>query len=346
MFHHVLVPLDGSAEGERALPVAARIARASGGSVRLVRVVRAPVEFETGATSPAPWAPAARQGERDEAVAYLDAVRQRDALAGLSTTTAVYAGPPASMILMAAADAPTDLIVMTSHGRTGVSRWLLGSVASEVVRETAIPVLILRGSTLRDALEAQGGGLAALVPLDGSPLAEAAIGPALQLLGALASSGPVALHLLTIVEPLPLTETAPLAGGVQGEGHALLTALDKTMLGEAEEYLCSTAEQVQREATQIVPGHEVHITWSAVWSPDVAHAIAQIAASGRDDKGSAQQTSRLAPSQLIAMATHGYGGLRRWVMGSVAERVVTSASLPVLLVRPSGAGRPPQGRAE
>jgi nucleotide-binding universal stress UspA family protein len=342
MYTHVLVPLDGSAEAERALPIAARLARASGGSLSLVRVVRAPVEFEAGLAPPATWAPAARPEEREEATAYLELLRQQDGLEGVSTTTTVYAGPPAAMVLAAVASGGADLIVMTSHGRTGVQRWLLGSVAAEVAREALVPVLIVRGSALLGALDDQAHVLSAFVPLDGSPLARAAITPALQLLGALAGERPVALRLLSVIQPLPLTETAPLAGGVRGEGQVSLTAVDETMLGEAEEYLCSTAEQIQREAGRILPGCSVSVTWSAVWNPEVAHTIISTAESGRDGAGSAHQ-SRLAPSDLIAMATHGHGGLRRWVMGSVADRVLSATSLPLLVVRPAGAGRPRKG---
>lgn len=341
MFSRVLVPLDGSEEAERALPIAARLARASGGSLILVRVVRAPVEFELGVVPPAAWAPAAAPEEREGAAAYLDEVRQRDILAGISTATAVYAGPPAAMILTAATSYAADLIVLTSHGRTGMERWLLGSVAAEVVRESPIPALVLRGSTLAGGQEAQSSALSALVPLDGSRLAEAALQPALQLLAALAPSAPIALHLLSVVQPLPLTEAAPFAGGVAGEGQIMLTAADKAMLGEAEEYLCSITEQVRREASQLLPGRSVAVTWSARWNPDVAHTIVSVAELGSEGDGSAKQTSRLAPSDLIAMATHGHGGLRRWVMGSIADRVLHAAHLPLLVVRPPEVARHP-----
>jgi nucleotide-binding universal stress UspA family protein len=339
MFKHVLVPLDGSREAEKALSVATQLVRASGGSLILVRAVRAPVEFELGVAPPATWAPAAQPEEREEARAYLEAMRLDPTLAGLPTTAAVYAGPPATMILAAAASYEADLIVLTSHGRTGIARWLLGSVAAALARESPIPTLVLRGSGLGDAQAAQNEPLSALIPLDGSRLAEAAIRPALQLLGALAGSAPVALRLLSVVQPLPLTETAPLVGGVPGEGQILLTEVDKTMLGEAEEYLCSKAEQIQRESTQLLPGQALRVTWSAVWNPDVAGAIISIATSGHELAGSAGQTSRLAPSTLVALATHGHGGLQRWAMGSVADRVLNATTLPMLVVRPEGSNR-------
>jgi nucleotide-binding universal stress UspA family protein len=115
------------------------------------------------------------------------------------------------------------------------------------------------------------------------------------------------------------------------------------MLGEAEEYLCAAAEQIQRAAAQLLPGRSVLVTWSAVWSPDVANAIVSIAESGRDGESSAHQTTNLTPSDLIAMATHGHGGLQRWVMGSVTERVLHATSLPLLVVRPPHVSHRPGG---
>jgi len=246
-----------------------------------------------------------------------------------------------------------DLIVMTSHGRTGMARWMLGSVAAELAREAQIPVFILRSSTTtppthqddarrrggpqaEEEIAAGGQALSALMPLDGSPLAEAALSPALQPLQALAGDAPLELHLLSIVEPLPLTTAAPFGGGVAAEGHALLTEVDSTMLGEAEQYLCATAERVQREVGSLTTGRSVAITWAAVWSPDVAHSILPTGEAGTSGEGSAGQTGALPPSDLIAMATHGYGGLRRWIMGSVADRVLHATSLPMLVVRPTG----------
>jgi nucleotide-binding universal stress UspA family protein len=122
----------------------------------------------------------------------------------------------------------------------------------------------------------------------------------------------------------------------------VLTEADRAMLGEAQEYLRSTAERVQREARQLLPGRSVSVTWSAVWSPDVAHTIVSIAQAGRSGEGGAEQTNALAPSDLIAIATHGHGGLRRWMMGSVADRVLQATTLPLLVVRSARPARPPE----
>ncbi len=109
---------------------------------------------------PATWAPAADPLEREAAMAYLVEVSTRDLLAGVTTNARVYAGRAATMILTAASDRHADLIVLTSGGRRGITRWMLGNVAEEVAREANIPVLVLRaGSQRGDDVEHRDPGL-------------------------------------------------------------------------------------------------------------------------------------------------------------------------------------------
>src|SRR5215831_11149498 len=221
MMRHILIPLDGSDLAERAIPVAARIAKATEVSeISLVRIVRAPAEFETSATDAAVWAPAADEDEKRKANDYLHEVAQRAELAGLSVTERIYAGPPSATLVMAANSLGVDLIVMTSRGRSGITRWLLGSVAEGVSRESQTPTLIVRAEKAEDEITLGG---AALVPVDGSPLAETAIEPAARLAAALAGDKKASLHLLYMVQPLPLTATAPLGYGVHGADMASLS---------------------------------------------------------------------------------------------------------------------------
>lgn len=343
----ILVTLDGSPQAERALPVAARIAQSTGGSIALLQAVRAPIEFESGAASPVPWALPVSPQERETAQRYLAGVRQAHIRAETPVQIHVVAGPPAAMILAATVGLGADLIVMTSHGRTGMGRWLLGSVAAEVARESRVPVFVVRESALTGVLTDHGSTptavpgtavqrpLSALVPLDGSPLAEAALRPAVLLLGALTSPAPISLHLLAVVEPLPLTGIAALGKGVSGEGHVALTAADTTMLGEAEEYLCSVGEWIQRAATELAPGCALSVTWAALYGTDVAHTILTVAEHGYEDGEGTLHPISMPPSDVIAMATHGRGGLKRRVMGSVSDRVLHAAHTPLLIVRPT-----------
>jgi nucleotide-binding universal stress UspA family protein len=329
MLRHILIPLDGSDLAERAIPVAAQIAKATEGSaISLVRIVRAPAEFETSATDTAVWAPAADEDEKREANNYLHEVAQRPELAGVAVTERIYAGPPSATLLMAAKSLGVDLIVMTSRGRSGITRWLLGSVAEGVSRESPAPTLIVRADKAEDEITLGG---AALVPVDGSPLAEAAIEPAARLAAALAggeNGGKASVHLLYIVQPLPLTATAPLGYGVQGAHLASLnTELD--LVKEGETYLQDLAK---RAGAEYAGALGVTINYTSLYGADVAGDILA-AAEGTLDAAPASQ-SMPARADFIAMATHGRGGLRRWVMGSVTDRVLHATTRPLLVVRP------------
>ncbi|HEX3271713.1 MAG TPA: universal stress protein [Ktedonobacterales bacterium] len=326
MLRHILIPLDGSELAERAIPVAAQIAKATEGSaISLVRIVRAPAEFETSATDTAVWAPAADEDEKREANNYLHEVAQRPELAGLSVTERIYAGPPSATLVMAAKSLGVDLIVMTSRGRSGITRWLLGSVAEGVSRESSAPTLIVRAEKAED--ESTLGG-AALVPVDGSPLAEAAIEPAARLAAALAGDKKASLYLLYIVQPLPMTATAPLGYGVQGAHMASLnTELD--LVKEGETYLQDLAK---RAGAEYAGALGVTITYTSLYGADIAGDILA-AAEGTLEAAPASQ-SMPSRADFIAMATHGRGGLRRWVMGSVTDRVLHATTRPLLVVRP------------
>ena len=330
MMRHILIPLDGSDLAERAIPVATRIAKATEGSeISLVRIVRAPAEFETSATDTAVWAPAADEAEKREAKNYLHGVAQRSELAGLSVTERIYAGPPSATLLIAAKSLGVDLIVMTSRGRTGITRWLLGSVAEGVSRESSAPTFILRAEKTENEITLGG---AALVPVDGSPLAETAIEPAARLAAALASGvdgAKASLHLLYVVQPLPLTATAPLGYGVQGANLSSLNT-EMELVKEGETYLKDLAKRAD-EAYAGALG--VTITYTSIYGADVAGDI--LAAAEGTLEAAPKSQPAPAHADFIAMATHGRGGLRRWVMGSVTDRVLHATTRPMLIVRPT-----------
>ncbi len=126
----LLVPLDGSAFAETALPHAAALARAFGGTILLLRVVEPPL--------------AAYEGSYREAASYLEEVAQRLRATGLSVQTYVRRGAPADIIAYWGEETKADLIVMATRGRTGIARVLLGSVALEVVRRSPWPIMLVR----------------------------------------------------------------------------------------------------------------------------------------------------------------------------------------------------------
>src|SRR5437868_1110806 len=172
MFQQIMVPLDGSELAERALPCAERLGVATGAALHLVHVV------ELAPPLTWPFAPAYMPGsiyddvvaqETQQATAYLDKMRERVAASGVHVRTEHMVGYAAATLLDYERDAGIDLVVMCSHGRTGLARFALGSVAERLLHHGTAPVLLVRPFGDPVSLEH------AVVPLDGSERAEEAL---------------------------------------------------------------------------------------------------------------------------------------------------------------------------
>jgi nucleotide-binding universal stress UspA family protein len=151
MYKRAIVPLDGSELAEQALPNATELARASNASILLVSVVGYPYLERKGLTSWALQQEALDQVVREEtgrAEEYLNGVRKRLVADGFDVTVEVRRGAVDQAIL--ADPEAGDVIVMTTHGRGGVARWFLGSVAEDVVRRSTVPVLLVRSQDARE----------------------------------------------------------------------------------------------------------------------------------------------------------------------------------------------------
>jgi nucleotide-binding universal stress UspA family protein len=313
MFQRIVVPLDGSERAERAIPVAARLARASGGSIVFVRVVLPPVDFgKYAARHTTVWERKLYETERGEAASYLAGIILTHAsdLVGIDTEMGVASGIVPPTICSVAGSEHADLIVVCSRGETGLSRWFFGSVAQEVVRHSPVPVLVLHE---------QGAALPsrAVVALDSSPFSESALEPAAQLIAALAAPTQGILHLLRVVD-LP-----PAEGTWRSQAH-IDAAMRVQARHEAESYLRAVAEHLCHGPLAAL---KLAITSSVVASPDVARTIIHQAEHGG-------MTGQVGDCALIALATHGRTGLRRLLMGSVTEQVLGATKLPLLVVRP------------
>lgn len=308
MYRTIVVPLDGSEFAEHAVAAAAGIARSEGARLHLVRAHEAPVI----PTSPdvmvpydAKWDTALRQEERE----YLQSMANRISEKwGITTRTEVVDGPPAMAIATYAREMEVDLIVMTTHGRGGISRMWLGSVADAVIRRSGVPVLLLRGGDVARVDEGDKTEKAVrphriLIPLDGSELSAGVIEPALWL------GSPAHAHytLLRVVLPVPLIRP-PLATPDHKYAETVLT--DHVM--QAREQLELTADRLR------VRGYNVAV--AVITDTVPAHAILEWAASN--------------PVDIIALATHGRGGWSRVAVGSVADKVLRAANVPVLVFRP------------
>ncbi|GCE07943.1 universal stress protein [Dictyobacter aurantiacus] len=312
-FQRILVPLDGSIRSKRALPIAARIARIFGGSLVIMQSImpsQTTARYATGVTEKA----------RASATHYLEMVKQSKDLAGVPVTPEIFIGPPEEMIFAATRLHQNDLIVMCSKGQTGLKRWVLGSVAQKVARSSPIPVLVLRDD---DHLQQQERSktpqsIRVMVALDGSQLAEAALEPAAYLSTALSAPARGALHLIYILHlsaAFAYDQNASMAQAIQQETSSVM------------EYLQTIEKQLHEGQLASL---NLQITIALDHDLDSAGKLLQLAEQGEGANG----TNRC---DVIALATHGRSGPKRWVMGSVAERILSTTHLPTLLVRPQKA---------
>ncbi len=334
MFQRILVALDGSSRAEQAIPMAIQLARSFDGTILLVEVVRGPAEFEVGAVSPAIWAPPANPLDRERARDYLKRVAAGDQFSGIVTETGVYAGPAAGTLRLIAQVRKADLVVMATRGLTGLKRWALGSVAEQVIHESDLPVLLLPQHDDPTLSSAVAERPCALVALDGSAFSEAAIVPAAHLVRALSGSDSGALHLLRVLDEVD-TETL---GENELTPFAAHAATQEWALQQASEYLTTTAARVREALGRTAPT----ITWSVAVNPqfgsyvsDVAGVILRTAEAGEPVAGVTAPTR----CSVIAMASHGRGGLSHWILGSITLRVLHTTNLPMLIVRPPAAPR-------
>lgn len=302
MLKSLMIALDGSTFGESSLPLATAVARAAGAKLHLAHV-HIPYEPEHLLASSAFQFEGVSIDEYDT----LHLHQEEDYLAGLArplgaesggVDAKVLTGPRVAASLVAHADAvDADMVFISSHGRTGFSRAWIGSVADEMIRTTTLPLFVTRSVAGQEAQTARVRNI--LVPLDGSPLAESALGPAMEL--ARATKARITLAHIVSISPLwPRT---------------LLPTEDerKPGLAAGADYLKGIAAGLRDDgfdvATRVAPGG----------TP--ATAIVELAAQLDAD--------------VIAMATHGYGGVRRTFLGSVADKVLRSSPVPVLVTRPA-----------
>lgn len=317
MFQHILVPLDGSPRAEQALPIAAQLARASGGTIVLLHVVD--VAYTFGAYRG--MQPILLQNVIDSSLRsaseYFDHLSHHSALAGVSFKTKIMQGYPAGAILAAIETQASDLVIMCSHGYTGVQRWLLGSVTEKVVHHTPVPILILlNDQPLKSRRRPDNTSFVrVLVPLDASPRSQDAIAPAAAIAAALSSPGLGEIHLEQIV------------------------VFPESLGKEDREALLRYARQNLQEISNcfreglianIEPDLHLALTWSISVDRDIAEGITRIA-----ENGDKTPEGEVEASDLITMTTHGYTGIQKWTMGSIANRVLHATRLPLLLVRPA-----------
>lgn len=302
-YRTIMVPLDDSEFARRALPTAEHLARRDGARLRLVAVHPG---LPPGPGGQVPEALA--RGDREQREARREAIEEvaRGLRGrGLEVEAELLEGPVVEKLAERAGEG-ADLVVMATHGRGPFSRLWLGSIADGLVRASPVPLLLLRPRHReRDAAPGAGAFRHALVPLDGSPLAPQALEPAARLLE---EGGRISL--LRVVVPVLMTGYGP-ADVPSGVDVSATEAVEE----RAEERLEAAARELRDRRS-------IEVDARLVRHPHPAAAILDaLRESGAD---------------VVALATHGRGGLRRFVLGSVADKVVRGSEEPVLVVRPVG----------
>ncbi len=296
MIKHVLVPLDGSELAEAALPAARFLAVALGAKVTLVHVVEQD-------------APATIHGERhlktpEEAEAYLMAVSSLAAPPGAEVACHVHAPATSDVVQSIVAhkhELAPDLIVLCTHGRSGLRRIFIGSIAQQVAAAGPTPVLLIRpeGHARDSAFDVK----TILAPLDGELPHE----QGLDLAWELARSAGARLHLLSIVPTLNSLagHDATMGRFMPGTTQAILQMEEK----EIKAYLMQCASRLQQKGLEIA----AEIRYGDA-GPTITETAEQI------DAG------------IIVLATHGKAGNAAFWTNSVAARVQASTRRPLLLV--------------
>jgi nucleotide-binding universal stress UspA family protein len=279
MLDRILIPLDGSALAESVLVQVRRLLARRDAELLLLQVVTLPPSNEADAGEPLDhlWS---------RATEYLQSVAGRLSSEGIRARTRVVEGFPAREILGAAKKEHADLIAMSTHGRTGIARWVFGSVTEKVLRGSPVPVLAI------PSFLGIGG--------EATPRAAREV-PFRKILVPLAAEE-------ATLEVLPaLTEFARLFGS------------EVRLLHVCEGVECSVAT------------HELRMAFERLRNEGVP---AEPLMKQGDPAVRILETCREEGADLIAMTTHGRTGVPRLLMGSVAEKVLGSANVPILVVRP------------
>jgi nucleotide-binding universal stress UspA family protein len=296
MFEHILIPLDGSSLAECVLPHGLAIAKALGARATVLQVVeQAEDAARMGAIDPLEW-----HYSEAQAGAYLQEVAERLRMAGLPATQTLLQGDAAERVIDYAQAERADLILLSSHGRSGLSGWNVSSVVQKILARAYLSMLLVPAyrpaTTEITALRYER----ILVPLDGSARAECV----LPVAGALAAHHASQVFLAHVVHRPDLPRRAPLSR----EDLDLANALTDRNRIEASRYL----EEVRSRLS--VPA-EIRLRVEE----HVSAALQQLALEERVD--------------LVLLSAHGYSGETRWAYGSLAASFILHGSTPLLIVQ-------------
>lgn len=289
-YHRILVPLDGSELAEMAMAPAVEIASVMGAEVHCLQVV-------TGLTlNLDPYLSQRIINAREQmANLYLRSLRRRFDKSEVEIITSTTSGAAAKTIIDYATKEDIDLIVMSSHGQSALSRWVYGNVAVKILRRAPCDTLMIRPLGTTEPLPKKR----VMVPLDGSPLSERALKPAV----ALASAWKLDIMLLRVSPPI-FSDQDPISS------HDFFDEIEEKLNEEAMAYLLDI------QAIQARDSLSVSVETAA--GPEAATII---------DSANNNEID------LIVMSSHGQSGVGLWLMGSVSEKVLRKATCSTLIVR-------------
>ena len=309
MIRSILVPLDGSSFGEHALPLAMNMAKGLNASLHLIHVhslldaTYAELQVFDNTLDVE-----LRNKERD----YLHTVQKQvqDRLS-VPVTIRNVDGDVSTVVREQADSLRVNWVVMTTHGRGPLGRFWLGSNTDELVRSLPIPLLLVHPHDHPVDLQEADTVKHMLIPLDGTPLAEQILEPALTLGKALGADFTL-LRVITPVYPVTLPAEPAIFGGVATD---IMDRVEKMHMGlkkEAGEYLEAVAQRLRSEGLKV----DTRVTIE-------------------EQPGVAILDNAKTPIDMIAIGTHGRGGLSRLLLGSVADKVIRGSKLPILVHKPT-----------
>lgn len=302
MYEKILLPLDGSTLSECALPYARFLATALHVPVELLHAIDADIIAVCGNPRYVNDEKSLEERLKERNLRYLTKVESLFPEPS-KVSCSVEVSKAEELILARAQTEPDTLIVMATHGYSGIKRWLLGSVAEKVLHGATNHLLLIRAT--EEGMKSEVVSLQTLiVPLDGSPLAEIAIPYAVEL----ASRLDLAITLIRAFSLQASTSmTEEQAESIQEVGDQIGK--------EAQDYLDEKAEHLRAQGVKKLS--------KVVVEGPAAESIITLA--------------REKPNSWVVMGTHGRSGVSRWVLGSITERVTRHANDPVLVIRASSA---------
>ena len=302
MYSKIVVPLDGSTAAECALPMVRALARRLALAVDLLSVVDLREIARDVSAAEGLFLDRLAEDDSRHSADYLGKIAKT--LGAAAVTTRCERGIAAETIIETAAADKNSLIVMATHGRSGLNRFLLGSVAEKVLRGSSNPVLLVKAS---EPVATQGEAplTSVIVPLDGSELAE----------GVLPTVTELALK-LDLEVFLVRAYAIPYGAYSAGEGFydpVHLDAFLQMLKQETFDYLENKVAELKRKGLKVS-----YVAKEGLSADEII------------------KFARETPANLVAMSSHGRSGIKRWVLGSVTETVVRHSGDPVLISRAAG----------